>query len=188
MLQPRDVARDRCWAIVADEALPVICQGRRRNGVQLPSGGGRYPCVGCCRLPRPCFLVRARRQQLSWPISHGTHGDGRHCRHQRRAVRWCVLPESRGVPGKVAAGCSSHCHSAARAVQHGTVRGTAPPLFHRGGRIEWGTLRQCLPVLFMLGRLGWLWVLLCAQALRMCGVRVLSALLRGRLREEEGSV
>ena len=49
-------------------------------------------------------------QQLRRPRRHGTHGDGRDCGRQRRAVRWSVLPEPRGISGEVPAGCEPGCH------------------------------------------------------------------------------
>ena len=72
-------------------------------------------------------------QQLRWPRRHGTHGDGRDRGRQRRAVRWSVLPEPRGISGEVPAGRRPGHRSAVRDVRIGTIRAVASPLLYRGG-------------------------------------------------------
>ena len=120
-------------------------------------------------------------QQLRSPRSQGSHGDGCDRGRQRRAVRWPVLPEPRGILGEVPAGRRpSHC-SAVRAVRFGPVRAVASPLLYRGGRVERGGLLQRLRALPRReGGWGRLREALRAPALRVRVVRVLSAVLRGR--------
>ena len=79
-------------------------------------------------------------QQLRRPRCHGTHGDGRDHGRQRRAVRWSVLPEPRGISGEVPAGCHPGHRPAVRAVRFGTIRAVASPLLYRGGGVERGAL------------------------------------------------
>ena len=77
-------------------------------------------------------------QQLRWPRRQGTHGDSRDRGRQRRAVRWPVLPEPRGISGKVPAGRRLGHRSAVRAGQFGPIRAVASSLLHRGGHVEAG--------------------------------------------------
>ena len=86
-------------------------------------------------------------QHLRWPGRHGTQGDGRDSRRQRRAVRWSVLPEPRGISGEVPAGRRSGHRSAVRDVRFGTIRAVASPLLYRGGGVERGALLQRLRAL-----------------------------------------
>ena len=120
-------------------------------------------------------------QQLRRPRRHGTHGDGRNSGRQRRAVRWSVLPEPRGISGKVPAGRRPGVRSAVRAVRFGTIRAVASPLLYRGGGVERGALLQRLRALpWREGGRDWLREALRASALRVRVVRVLPAVLRGR--------
>ena len=110
----------------------------------------------------------------------------RHRGRQHPAVRRFTRPESRGVPGEVPTGGGPGHQSAVRAVRLGTVCVATPPLLHCGGRVERQPLQQCLLALSLReGGPERLWEGLCAQALRVRVIRVLSAALGGRLREEE---
>ena len=79
-------------------------------------------------------------QQLRRPRRQRTHGDGRDRGRQRRAVRWSVLPEPRGISGEVPAGCHPGHRSAVRDVLFGTIRAVASPLLIHGGCVERGAL------------------------------------------------
>ena len=95
------------------------------------------------RCARPAGLRVAAEdvgQQLRRPRRHGTHGDGRDRRRQRRAVRWSVLPEPRGISGEVPAGCHPGRRSAVCDVRFGTIHAVASPLLYRGGGVERGAL------------------------------------------------
>ena len=83
-------------------------------------------------------LGRDVGQQSRWPRRHGSHGDGGDRGRQRHAIRWSVLPEPRGIPAEMPAGRHPGHRSAVRAVRLGPVRSTAPPLLHRGDRVERG--------------------------------------------------
>ena len=120
-------------------------------------------------------------QQLRWPRRHGTHGDGHDRGRQRRAVRWPVLPEPRGISGEVPAGRRPGYRSAVCAVQFGPIRAVAFPLLYRGGRVERGALLQRLRALPRReGGRGRLREALRAPALRVRVVRILPVVLRGR--------
>ena len=120
-------------------------------------------------------------QQLRRPRRHGTHGDGRDRGRQRRAVRWSVLPEPRGISGEVPAGCHPGHRSAVCDVRFGTIRAVASPLLYRGGGVERGALPQRLRALpRQEGGRDWLREALGAWALWVRVVRVLPAVFWGR--------
>ena len=132
-------------------------------------------------------LGRGRVAASASAMPPQAHGDGRHRGRQCCAVCWPVLPESRGFAGEVPAGHGPGHHPAVRAVRLGPVRVAASPLLHRGGRAEWGSLQQWFLALPLReGGRGRLRGALCTQALRVRVVRVLPAVLRGRLPKEEG--
>ena len=119
-------------------------------------------------------------QQLRRPRRHRTHGDGRDRGRQRRAVRWSVLPEPRGISGEVPAGCHPGHRSAVRDVRFRTTRAVASPLLYRGGGVERGGLLKRLRVPpRQKGGRDWLRGVLRASALRVRVVRVLPAVFRG---------
>ena len=186
VLGPLYATRDLRWAVVVDKAFPNVRQQRRRNDVQLPRREGRRWAVrrGCLTLSRiPAGDVG---QQARRPRRHGSHSDGRPRECQCRAVRRPVLLKSRGVLGELLAGRGLVHRPTVRAVQFGPVRVAASPLLHRSGRVERGSLQQCLLALpWQEGGGGRLREALCAEALRVRVVRVLLAVLQGRLREEE---
>ena len=120
-------------------------------------------------------------QQLRRPRRHGTHGDGRDGGRQRRAVRWSVLPEPRGISDEVPAGHHPGHRSAVCDVRFGTIRAVASPLLYRGGGVERGAPLQRLRALPRReGGRDWLREALRASALRVRVVRVLPAVFRGR--------
>ena len=86
-------------------------------------------------------------QQSRRPRRHRSHGDGRDRGRQRRAVRWPVLPEPRGISGEVPAGRRPGHRSAVRAVWFSTIRAVASPLLYHGDCVERGDLLQCLRAL-----------------------------------------
>ena len=136
----------------------------------------------CCWLAGPRVSAGDVGQQLRWPRRHGSHGNGPARGRQRRAVRWPVLLEPRGSPGEVPAGRHPGHHSAVCAVWFGPIRVAASPLLYHGGRVERGALLQRLRTLPRReGGRGQLREALRAQALRVRVVRVLLAVLRGRL-------
>ena len=185
-LRPLYASRDLRRAVVVDETLPAVCQQRRRDDVPLLRREGCRRRVLCGWLAGPRVSAGDVGQQLRWPRRHGSHGDGRNRGRQRRAVRWPVLPEPRGIPGEVPAGRHPGHRSAVRAVRFGPVRAVACPLLYRGGRVERGAPLQHLRALSRReGGRGRLQEALCAQALRVRVVRVLSAVLRGRPGQEE---
>ena len=98
----------------------------------------------CSWLAGTCVSAGNVGQQLRWPRRHGSHGDGRDRGRQRGAVRWPVLPEPRGIPGKMPAGCHPGHRSAVRAVRLGPVRATAYPLLYHGDGVERRALLQRL--------------------------------------------
>ena len=119
-------------------------------------------------------------QQLRRPRRHTTHGDSRDRGRQRRAVRWPVLPEPRGISDEVPAGRRPGHRSAVRAVQFGTIHAAASPLLYHGGGVERGALLQRLRALPRPeGGRDRLREALRASALRVRVVRVLPAVLRG---------
>ena len=120
-------------------------------------------------------------QQLRQPRRHGTHGDGRNCGRQRRAVCWSVLPKHRGISGEVPAGRHPGHRSAVCDVRFGTIRAVASPLLYHGGGVERGALLQRLRALPRReGGRDWLQEALRASALRVHVVRSLLAVFRGR--------
>ena len=120
-------------------------------------------------------------QQLCRPRRHGTHGDGRDRGGQRRAVRWSVLCEPRGISGEVPAGRRPGHRSRVRAVWFGTIRAVAALLLYRGGGVERGALLQRLRALpWREGGRDRLREALRASAPRLRVVRLLLAVLRGR--------
>ena len=135
----------------------------------------------CGRLAGLRVAAGDEGQQLRRPCRHGTHGDGRDRGRQRRAVRWSVLPEPRGISGEVPAGCHPGHRSAIRDVRFGTFRAVASPLLYRGRGVKRGALLQRLRALPRReGRRDWLQEALRASALRVRVVRVLPAVFRGR--------
>ena len=185
-LPPLYATRDLRRAVVVDKALHTVRQQRRRDEVQRLCREGVRWRVRCGRLTGPRGRAGDVGQQAHWPRRHGSHYDGRHRGRQCRAVRRPVLPKSRVVPAKLPAGRIRGHYPAVRAVWFGPVRVAASSLLHRGGRVEPGSLRQRVLALSLReGRRGRLQEALRAQVLRMRVVRVLPAVLRGRLRQEE---
>ena len=129
--------------------LPAICAGpwwwTKLSPPSVSSAAAKtYSCSavkGCRRRVRCRWLAGLRvsagdlRQQLHWPPRRGPHGGGRDRGSQRRAVRWPVLPEPRGIWGEVPAGRRpGHC-SAVCAVRFGPIRAVASPLLYHGGTV-----------------------------------------------------
>ena len=175
--------------------LPAICAGPWWwTKLSPPSASNAaattYSCSavrGACRrlrCGRPAGLRVAAGdmgQQLRRPRRHGTHGDGRDRTRQRRAVRWSVLPEPRGISGKVPAGCYPGHRSAVRDVRFGAIRAVASQLLYCGGGVERGALLQRLRALpRQEGGRDWLREALRASTLRVRVVRVLPAVFQGR--------
>ena len=97
-----------------------------------------------------------------------------------------VLPEPRGIPGKVPAGCRPGHRSAVCAVRFSPVGVAASPLLYGCGPSGRGALLQRLQALPRReGTLDRLRVALHAQALRVRVGQVLLAVLRGRPGQEE---
>ena len=140
-LRPLDASCNLHRAVVVDKALPAVCKQRRRDDVKLLRREGCCGRMHCGRLAGLRVAAGDVGQQLRQPRGHGTHGDDRDRGRQRRAVRWPVLPESRGISGEVPAGRRPGHRSAVRAVWLGLISAVASPLLYNGGRVErWALL------------------------------------------------
>ena len=77
--------------------LPAICAGPWWwTKLSPPSASSAAATTYSCSAVRG-VVGACVGQQLRRPRRHGTRGDGRDRGRQRRAVRWSVLPELRGI-------------------------------------------------------------------------------------------
>ena len=189
MLQSLYATRDLRRAVVVDKALPTVRQQRCREDVQLLCREERCWRVRCGRLAGSRIPARDVGQQAHRPRRHGFMVTAAcvDASAVRSTSQYCLSPVVFRVRCLQAA-VQGH-YPAGGAIHLGPVHVAASSLLHRGGRVERGSLQQCLLALpWGEGGRGRLREALCALALWVRVVRVLPAMLRGRLREEEESV